>query len=217
MPKLKTLLPVIIALILVAGSIVFAAVPAGTPPECTDATNPGCNPPINVSSTLQFKAGILSLGDALRLAGGTTKGIDLNAAASGRSTPEGQINYGTANLNIYGGGSATAKDRKVTIFDQICDSLGTCRTVTDVLANTGGSSRYYTKKETRLNVLVNFSVSCDPGDIMVGGGMNVAGPISYGNGSYPSDDGSQSWNCKWSGSSVVNCYVRCLDASLPWH
>ena len=63
--KLKTLLPVIIGLLLIASSAVFAAVPSGTPPACNDINNPGCYPPINVSTALQKKDGPLNLGSLL--------------------------------------------------------------------------------------------------------------------------------------------------------
>ena len=57
------------------------------------------------------------------------------------------------------------------------------------------------------------SVACDPGDELLTGGIKVLSPLAYGNESHPADDGSDAWTCSWAGSSIVTCYVRCLDVN----
>jgi len=88
--KLKTLLPVIIGLLLVVSSVVFAAVPSGTPPACDDVNNPGCQPPINVSLSNQTKKGNLfiekglSAGSLLSIGGAAIMGnLGIGAASPG--------------------------------------------------------------------------------------------------------------------------------------
>ncbi|OFZ82307.1 MAG: hypothetical protein A2583_12110 [Bdellovibrionales bacterium RIFOXYD1_FULL_53_11] len=64
-PSLATLKSVALAILLTLGvsyaSAAWQAAPAGTPPTCTDLTIPGCNPPINISTTFQSKAGALDV------------------------------------------------------------------------------------------------------------------------------------------------------------
>ena len=70
--KLKTILPVVLGLVLISSSFALAA-PAATPGVCTQeeqglvpgVINPGCLPPINVSTALQKKDGPLNLGSLL--------------------------------------------------------------------------------------------------------------------------------------------------------
>src|SRR3989344_8098864 len=64
-PSLATLKSVALAILLTLGvsyaSAAWQAAPAGTPPACPCLTIPGCNPPINISTTFQEKAGALDV------------------------------------------------------------------------------------------------------------------------------------------------------------
>ena len=70
MSKLKTIIPVVLGLVLISSSFALAA-PAATPGVCTREEqglvpgipgNPGCQPPINVSTAPQVKYGGLGVG-----------------------------------------------------------------------------------------------------------------------------------------------------------
>ncbi|MFA6415892.1 MAG: hypothetical protein WCW56_00200 [Candidatus Paceibacterota bacterium] len=132
MSNLKTIFSSLLVGFLVIAGSTYAAAPA------CPATTPGCNPPINVSSNNQTKNGGFGLGGNFGLI--LNKVVDFNSVGTGRSTPESQIGAVASNLNIYGGGSAAAKTRKVTIFDSICDSAGVCKTVTEIVTGGGGTS-----------------------------------------------------------------------------
>jgi hypothetical protein len=158
MSKLKNILPVAIGLILVASSI-LAFGPAPTPaPTCDPATTPGCNAPINVGTIGQIKNGNLGLGGNFGLS--SSSFIDFNSTVAGRTATavEGKIAYDTAttSLKIYGAG--TSPNRKVTIYDKICDSVGACKSVSEIVSE---------------NLI---GKSCPSGQAV--GGFNVDGSLS---------------------------------------
>lgn len=100
-PSLTTLKTLLLALLLAVGvsyaSAAYSPAPA-SPPTCTDLTIPGCNPPINVSTITQSKAGRLDVANTLS----AINGIFTGKVGIGDVTPD-----GTLKLDVEGKVGAT--------------------------------------------------------------------------------------------------------------